>query len=183
MGIGALAIVSGGVVIAAGAATAATTAAGATAAAAAAGASASAAGAAATASATALSVTVGGSTAATANFVGAALPLLLSNPIGWITIGYNESQEETEMEGVTVGKLDCFKAVIHDTSKTPSKTGMRLRDLVQDSRVKSVKVSVDDHPDYPNIEMTNEWNETFVIQYVYLENGELAGHAKLTNEE
>lgn len=181
MGIGALAIVSGGIVIAAGAASVATSAAGATATAVAAGASASAAGAAATASGTALSITIGGSTFATAEFVGTALPLLLSNPVGWITIGYNESQEETELEGVPVGKLDCFKAVIHDTSKTPSKTGMLLRDLIQDSRVKSVEVTPGDHPDYPNIHLTNEWNETFVIQYVYLENGEFAGHAKRTD--
>ncbi|XP_037049503.1 uncharacterized protein LOC119083801 isoform X1 [Bradysia coprophila] len=182
MGLGVLAVLSGGVVIAAGAATAATTAAGATAAATAAGATATAAGAAATASGTALSITIGGSTAATAEFVGVAVSTLCSGPVGWITIGYDQNKEESGSEDFP-GKLDCYKAVIHDTSKIPSKTGMLLRDLIQDSRVKSVDVTDGDHPNYPIIKMTNQWNETFLIQYVYLENGELAGHVKLCNDE
>ncbi|XP_037049504.1 ice-structuring protein 4-like isoform X2 [Bradysia coprophila] len=128
MGLGVLAVLSGGVVIAAGAATAATTAAGATAAATAAGATATAAGAAATASetvrfgvfsilsegvvasaaatapgatasATSLSISIGGCVAAAVESVGRALSVLISSPVDWITIGYDQYKAKNALTG------------------------------------------------------------------------------------
>lgn len=116
---------------------------------------------------------VGGASAAGVSATGggaaaAASAGLLAGPVGWICLGTDEENGNLS--------FDCWKPLLHDESKEPSE-GMLLRDVFMDPRIKDIEVSNDVNPYYPEIRLTNTWDEEFEIQYVRLPSGQLAAHA------
>ena len=72
--------------------------------------------------------------------------------------------------------LDCWKPVVHCTSAAPS-SGILLRDIVLDSRVKKVTVTPSAASNLPDIRIQNIWDEHFKIDFVMLPSNQLAAHA------
>jgi hypothetical protein len=72
---------------------------------------------------------------------------------------------------------DCWKPLLHDESTTPSR-GMLLKEVIQDSRIKSVQLKETEGTGYPNLILSNIWDENFLIEFVTLpSNHQLAAHA------
>lgn len=62
---------------------------------------------------------------------------------------------------------DCWKPVVHDTSREPS-DGMLLKDLLCHPDVTSVTMRPGHSADLPIFTLKNTWNETFEIEYLLL---------------
>jgi len=118
--------------------------------------------------------TAGGATgAATAAGTTAGI---LSGPVGWCILGTEKNPSNGETQSFGVYTYDCWKIVLHDDSPDPS-SGMLLRDVICDPRVKQVTVTDNTDSDLPRLVLDNIWNEKFLIEYLYLNNTKLAAHA------
>lgn len=98
---------------------------------------------------------------ASAATAGTSLGITLG-PIGLLTLG----AVSTDLT------FDCWKPILHDKSREPSR-GIRFKDVLSDPRVKEINVQ-----NYPEIRLRNVWNESFVITFVQLPNSEVALHAE-----
>ena len=74
------------------------------------------------------------------------------------------------MVGAEIESLDCWKQIVHDTSKTPSK-GIKLNDLVNNNNI------VEFYQEKQKIIIDNKWNETFELSNVIF-NKTIFLHAK-----
>lgn len=174
-GIGAIgAAGSAGGVVTTGAAVAGSAAAGASAGAVTGAASAAAAGgsAAATMGAAASGTVIGGATAggvasSGAGAAGLATTGVALGPVGWIALGASSPQ----------CTFDCYKPVLRMEDPLPSRSGMLLKDVLGDPRIKNVQVSLSPDCQLPAIRLQNIWDETFQIEYVVLPNQQVAAHA------
>lgn len=123
------------------------------------------------ASATALGTAAAGTAAAGTAAAGTAATTaaILSGPLGWILLG----TQEMEINGQYT--FDCWKPILHDESIEPS-AGILIRDIITDSRIKSVK-SVSADSSLSNLIVKNIWGEQFYIDYICLPNGDVSAHA------
>ncbi|XP_054165127.1 uncharacterized protein LOC128962750 [Oppia nitens] len=96
---------------------------------------------------------------------------LMSGPLGWLTLG--TITDSTETSNAT---YDCWKPVLHDSSRELS-SGVILRDIMRDSRLKGIHCS-DDY----TISLFNIWDEQFELQYVNVPNYGLALHAQFVGQ-
>jgi hypothetical protein len=83
-----------------------------------------------------------------------------------VIIGAKVSADET---GLT---WDCWKSILHDKSIEPS-NDMLLKNLVEDSRVKEVKIRKTDASDAAAVDeleliLSNVWDEEFKIEFLVL---------------
>lgn len=75
---------------------------------------------------------------------------------------------------------DCWKPILHDVSKEPSK-GIRLQELFDDPRVK-VEYKAQNPSETLLAKVSNTWGETFDIIRVLLEDGTNAAHAEIVEK-
>lgn len=97
---------------------------------------------------------------------------IASGPIGWLVLGAEDYVDEA------TPSWDCWKAVVHDTTSTPSR-GRLLRELVTDPQVKQVDVSGMSRVvrGLPQLILHNVYGEKFSVDCVTLPCGTLAAHA------
>ena len=94
-----------------------------------------------------------------------------SGPIGWCVLGAETGTGGSEIT------FDCWKPVVHDTSKENS-SGMLMKDVMCHPHVASVYVKSGANNELPYIVLENIWNEKFEIQYLFLhKNNRLVCHA------
>lgn len=118
--------------------------------------------------------TVAGGATTTATAVGIAL-----GPIGWGILGAEAASEKKEEMPTSAITYDCWKAVVGNTSTTPSQ-GRLIKDILSDPAVKSFQTKkIEGAADsFPRIMVENIWGQKFVIEVFMLE-GRLVGHAVL----
>lgn len=90
---------------------------------------------------------------------------------GLLVLGASFNSNE---DGAT---FDCWKPVIHDKSKEPSR-GMLLKDIYSHPNVLKVTATEGYRPDLPKIVIENIWNEVFEIEYLLVHaTGNIICHA------
>ena len=94
-------------------------------------------------------------------------------PLGLILVGL----ESHENDNIT---WDCWKQIVHDESEIPS-SGKSLKSLIEDERVKQVKLMDDLDHEFINLILKNIWNEEFRIDFFILPNKKVAAHANKLN--
>ena len=120
------------------------------------------------------SAVIGGAAAAStlSSFTGAtglASSGLTSGPLGFLLVGASTT-------GVNDYTYDCWKAVLHDVTPTPSQ-GKLLSEIMRDDRIATVEASTKNALGLPEIIVQNVWKEHFKFDYVVLSSGILALHA------
>lgn len=97
-----------------------------------------------------------------------------SSPVNWLVLGAERSEEADSTGGVT---WDCWKAVVHDTSTTPSR-GLPLRTLPDHPSVRTFKAVTPTANDPVNLiaRVENVWGEVFDITTLNV-GGTIAAHA------
>lgn len=86
----------------------------------------------------------------------------VSPPLGGAILGVSDDKG--------VYNFDCWKPVLRDESKTPSK-GLLLRDVLEDPRIRTVEVKEE------CLVLSNIWDEKFEIYFLELPWGQLGAHA------
>ena len=84
--------------------------------------------------------------------------------------------ESHENDNVT---WDCWKQIVHDKSEMQS-SGKSLKSIIEDQRVKQVKLINDLDHDFILI-LKNIWNEEFRIDFFILPNKKVAAHVNKLN--
>lgn len=79
----------------------------------------------------------------------------------WFLLG---ASDDSGGNGIT---YDCWKPVVHDKSREPSK-GKFLNEIISHPNISRTTVTTGDHPDLPNIVIENIWGEVFEIEYLLL---------------
>jgi hypothetical protein len=100
--------------------------------------------------------------------------MIASGPFGLILVGIESDQNEN----IT---WDCWKQIVHDESDTPS-NGKQLKSLIEDQRVKQVKLINDLDHDFTILILKNIWNEEFRIDFFIFPNKKVAAHANKLNK-
>uniref|UniRef100_A0A914PUD5 Uncharacterized protein n=1 Tax=Panagrolaimus davidi TaxID=227884 RepID=A0A914PUD5_9BILA len=124
---------------------------------------------------------IGASAAGAASSAAAASTALgiITGPIGWVVLGCDEDVKPLNEEIPHIGyTFDCWKKILREESPEPS-NGILLKDIVIDSRIKSVQQCQNDANDYPAFIFENIWNEKFFVNLFSLPNGQLVAHADL----